>query len=345
MNRLRIAFVPGDPGGIGPELTVKVLSSPPPDVDILLVGDEKVVTRGEQTAGARIDRTPVAGDSLSAAWPAHPHPLLFLQQNGASPEEIAPGSATAAGGRASLRELECAVDLAARGIVDGVCFAPLNKQAMKLGGMDAQDELHHLAGFLGFSGCLSEINITDAGVWTSRVTSHVPLRRVPDLIDREKIKASARLLSRALREYGVPSPQIAVAALNPHGGDGGNFGREEIDIIAPAVKELREEGMRAAGPYPADTLFRRVLSENIHGVVTMYHDQGQIALKLQGFERGVSVLGGLPVAVATPAHGTAYDIAGRNAAFTGATEAALHVVIRMAAQKRERARGQEQHEN
>lgn len=343
MNRLRIAFVPGDPGGIGPELTAKVLSSPPAEVDMLLVGDEKVVTHGEQVAGVCMNRATVAEDSLSTAWPARP--LLFLQRNGASPDEISPGGATAAGGRASLRELECAVDLAARGIVDGVCFAPLNKHAMKLGGMDAQDELHHLAGFLGFSGCLSEINITDAGVWTSRVTSHVPLRRVPDLIDGKKIKASARLLSRALREYGVPAPQIAVAALNPHGGDGGNFGREEIDIIAPAVKELREEGMRAVGPYPADTLFRRALAENIHGVVTMYHDQGQIALKLQGFERGVSVLGGLPVAVATPAHGTAYDIAGRNAAFTGATEAALQVVIQMAAQKRERARGKERHEN
>ena len=335
MSRVRIAFVPGDPNGIGPELTAKVLSSPPAGADIFLIGGEEVIRAGEQVAGLQIRRTEISEDALLETRGGDS--IYFLRREGMSAERMTPGEAAAEGGRTSLGELEHAVRLAARGVVDGVCFAPLNKEAMIMGGMRATDELHHIADFLEFEGPVSEFNIMDTGVWTSRVTSHVPLRLVPGLIDGEKIKAAARLIERALRDSGVAAPKVAVAALNPHGGDGGNFGREEIDIIAPAVKALREEGMQAEGPYPADTLFRRAALAGFHGVVTMYHDQGQIAMKLQGFERGVSVLGGLPTIIATPAHGTAFDIVGQNKAFTGATEAALQTSIRIAENKKKEA--------
>ena len=328
MSNPRIAFVPGDANGIGPELTAKVLSVPLPGADILLIGDESVIRYGERIADKHINFVKVSEEQL---FPSRKDgELAFLPYGEEMRVDIFSGRLCPVAGRKSLAELSYAARLAQQGLVDGVCFAPLNKEAMKWGGMKESDELHHIAGVLSYAGHISEINIMDSGVWTSRVTSHVALRDVPNLITADKICASARLVEDALMRAGVKEPKIAVAALNPHGGDGGNFGREEIDIIAPAVAALCEKGMRAVGPYPADTLFCRTDKECIHGIVTMYHDQGQIALKLNGFEHGVSVLGGLPVAIATPAHGTAFDIAGENKTFTSAMERALQTIIGMA---------------
>jgi 4-hydroxythreonine-4-phosphate dehydrogenase len=138
------------------------------------------------------------------------------------------------------------------------------------------------------------------------------------------------LTDRCLREAGIANPRIAVAALNPHAGDGGNFGREEIDVIEPAVKAGIARGFNAFGPYPADTVYGRALRGDFDAVLTMYHDQGQIAMKLVGFDRGVTLMGGLPFPVCTPAHGTAYDIAGQGIANVGATREAVLLAARMA---------------
>jgi 4-hydroxythreonine-4-phosphate dehydrogenase len=139
------------------------------------------------------------------------------------------------------------------------------------------------------------------------------------------------MLHDALRRAGNATPRIGVCGLNPHNGDNGNFGREEIDIIAPGVELAAQRGYAAAGPYPADTIFVRARDGAFDGIVTMYHDQGQIAMKLMGFERGVTVQGGLPVAITTPAHGTAYDIAGRGVANVQAMSNALAIAARMGA--------------
>ena len=327
-NPPRIVLTPGDANGIGPELTAKFLASAPSGARIVLTGDEKVVRLGESQAGVSLNLFPAADFSKVDAAPQGAVP--FLPRANVPAAEMLPGKVRAACGRASLDDLKFAADAVRRGMADGVLFAPLNKAAMKSGGMKTQDELHCLAEHLGCGGPVSEINILSGGPWTSRVTSHVALREVADLIDGEKIAESARLVESALRDFGVGAPRIAVAALNPHAGDGGNFGREEIEVIAPAVARLRADGMNADGPFPADTLFIRAMAGEFDAVVTMYHDQGQIALKLTGFHRGVTVQGGLPVPVATPAHGTAFDIAGKGAAKTGATEAAFEVVRRMA---------------
>ena len=133
----------------------------------------------------------------------------------------------------------------------------------------------------------------------------------------------------------METPRIAVAGLNPHAGDGGNFGREEIDVIAPAVQRAVEKGFNASGPYPADTVYVRARNGEFDAVLSMYHDQGQIAMKLMGFDRGVTMMGGFPFPICTPAHGTAYDIAGRGIANLGASKAAVLLAARMA--KRNRA--------
>jgi 4-hydroxythreonine-4-phosphate dehydrogenase len=170
------------------------------------------------------------------------------------------------------------------------------------------------------------------GLWNARVTSHIPLKDVSAALSVERIVQALELTANALRAAGFQPPRIGVAALNPHAGDGGNFGREEIDIIEPAVRQAKEKGVPADGPYPADTVFVRAKRGQFDAVLTMFHDQGQIAMKLLGFDRGVTVLGGFPFPICTPAHGTAYDIAGKGIANVGAARAALLLAAQMARQ-------------
>jgi 4-hydroxythreonine-4-phosphate dehydrogenase len=226
--------------------------------------------------------------------------------------------------------LRLALDLARRGSVDAVCFAPLNKAALRAGGMAQEDELRWFADVLDHRGACGEFNVLDK-LWTSRVTSHVALREVSDLLTAEGVATAIAMLHDALRRAGNPHPRIGVCGLNPHNGDNGSYGREEIDIIEPGVKLATQRGYPADGPYPADTIFVRAKNGAFDGIVTMYHDQGQIAMKLMGFERGVTVQGGLPVAITTPAHGTAYEIAGRGVANTQAMKNALAIAVRMGA--------------
>jgi 4-hydroxythreonine-4-phosphate dehydrogenase len=182
---------------------------------------------------------------------------------------------------------------------------------------------------LGFEGAATEFNILE-GLWNARVTSHIPLAKVAASLSVEAIVEALGLTADALRAAGFTPPRIGVAALNPHAGDGGNFGREEIDIIEPAVRKAKAMGLPAEGPYPADTVFVRAKGGQFDAVLTMYHDQGQIAMKLLGFDRGVTLLGGFPFPICTPAHGTAYDIAGRGIANVGAARAALLLAAKMA---------------
>jgi 4-hydroxythreonine-4-phosphate dehydrogenase len=220
------------------------------------------------------------------------------------------------------------MDAALAGEIDAICFAPLNKHAMKLGGLKHEDELHHFAQYLGVHGYFCEFN-TLGTLWTSRVSSHVPLKDAASLLSRERIVDAATLIYRSLQANGVAEPKVAVAAFNPHGGDGGTCGREEIDTIEPAVRELNANGLPVAGPYPADTIFLRARNGEFDAIVTMYHDQGQIAIKLLGFSQGVTVQGGLPIPITTPAHGTAYDIAGLGKANVDATANAFVIACRM----------------
>ena len=210
-----------------------------------------------------------------------------------------------------------------------MCFTPFNKQAMRLAQPPYEDEIGFTSGVLGFKGAATEFNILE-GLWNARVTSHIPLAEVSSALSVDAIVQALELTATALRAAGFKPPRIGVAALNPHAGDGGNFGREEIDIIEPAVKKAKAKGLPADGPYPADTVFVRAKAGQFDAVLTMFHDQGQIAMKLLGFDRGVTLLGGYPFPICTPAHGTAYDIAGKGVANVGAARAALLLAAKMA---------------
>jgi 4-hydroxythreonine-4-phosphate dehydrogenase len=306
-----IGVLLGDPTGIGPELVAKLLALPETcdTAEVVVVGDPDIYRRGAEIAGT---------GQVSAEFIEH-----------SSGDEYPLGRVSAAGGAYALASLKVALENLEAGIVDAIVYAPLNKQAMKLAGMPHEDELHYFASLLRHTGTVSEINVC-GDLWTSRVTSHIPLSAVAGSITIDQIRSVAHLLHGALVKSGVAAPRIAVAALNPHAGEGGLLGTEEITTIAPAVDRLRSDGLDATGPWPADTLFIAATRGDYDGVVTMYHDQGQIALKLLGFDRGVTVAGGLPVAITTPAHGTAFNIAGKGVADVGATREAFRIACRMA---------------
>ena len=246
------------------------------------------------------------------------------------------GEASAKGGGFAMTNYKTALRLAQDGVIDAICFTPFNKAALRLAGNPYDDELHLAADVLGHRGPCSEYNVLEA-LWNARVTSHVPLAKVSSLLTIDSIMQALTLTNATLKAAGFAYPRIAVAGLNPHAGDGGNFGREEIDVIAPAVAKAKAMQIGAEGPYPADTVFLRARDGKCDAVLTMYHDQGQIAMKLMGFERGVTVLGGLPVPICTPAHGTAYDIAGQGIANVEASRRAFLLACAMGEARRKAA--------
>ena len=327
-RRPRLAVLLGDPNGIGPEIGVKLLARAATcaAADVVVYTDPAILAAGERVANARIDVVRAAPGAL--AFERGRPTLVAMDLIDA--KAITPGRATLEGGRAAFAALDTAAEAAKRGDVDGIVFAPLNKHALRLAGLDQEDELRYLQVKFGVDGFVSEFNITGA-LWTSRVTSHIPLRDVADAITIGGVVDAVDIANRYLKASGVAAPRIAVAGLNPHAGDGGSIGREEIDVIAPAVGRARIAGVDAHGPLSPDTLFLAARRGDFDAVVSMYHDQGQIAMKLMGFDSGVTLHGGLPVPVATCASGTAFDIVGRNVANSAGLEQAFDLAARIAA--------------
>lgn len=324
-----VALTLGDPAGIGPELIARLLgqTDATTHANIVLVGDAWLWADGQKIAGVQVATQPVRSfaevraraDTSLPAW---------LPMDTVAATQVVRGQAQAVGGASVLQVLNACMDATQHGEVDAICFAPLNKFAMKQGGLKHEDELHHFAQYLGVKTYFCEFN-TLGDLWTARVSSHVPLKDAASYLTRERIQQATRLIYRSLQAAGVAAPKVAVAAFNPHGGDGGTCGREEIDTIIPAVAALNAEGLAIGGPFPADTIFLKARDGEYQAIVTMYHDQGQIAIKLMGFSKGVTVQGGLPVPITTPAHGTAYDIAGQGKADVNATYNAFRIAARM----------------
>ncbi len=330
-----VALTLGDPAGIGAELIARLLAKPEAtqQANLVLIGDPWLWAQGQRTAGVEVATAPLAALS-DARKRADTRLPAFVAVNSIAAADVQTGQVGAAGGRSVLQVLDQCMDAALAGAIDAICFAPLNKQAMKLGGLRHEDELHHFAEYLGVQGYFCEFN-TLGDLWTSRISSHVPLKDVASYLSEERIAQAAELLYNALRASGIAQPKVAIAGFNPHNGDGGTCGREEIDTIAPAVQALQARDWPSDapfhGPFPADTIFLKAQAGEYQAIVTMYHDQGQIAIKLLGFSRGVTVQGGLPIPITTPAHGTAYDIAGQGRASVEATWQALRIASRMGA--------------
>ncbi|WP_342594045.1 4-hydroxythreonine-4-phosphate dehydrogenase PdxA [Salinicola lusitanus] len=327
-----IALAMGDPAGISPELTARLAADETVKraARLVIIGDRRIFDEGARTAGLSPTLDAIDEQSPLADLASTP---AFLDLANLAPEDVDPGEATPAGGEFASANFRHALALAHDGRVDAVCFTPFNKKAMRYANPGYDDEIRFVADAIGFDGKAREFNILES-VWNARVTSHIPLKDVAAALSPESIIDELTLTHRCLQQAGHDRPRIAVAGLNPHAGDGGSFGMEEIDIIEPAIRRAREQGLEVEGPFPADTVFLRAVKEGFHAVLTMYHDQGQIAMKMMGFDSGVTMLGGLPFPVCTPAHGTAYDIAGRGIADLGASRQALLLAARMADQAR-----------
>lgn len=315
----RLVMVPGDYSGIGPELMVQLLS------------DGANRSRASIQVTATAEEARAIARTISVELPESEN-IEFIGTTYDGPA-IPQGHVSLAAGRRALADLSRAVDLCAGGDADGVMFLPLNKAALGRAGMVEEDELRWFANRLDYPGFTSELNFIESLV-TARVTSHVPISEVANGIRAGRVVETIELLDRVLKDTKMSNPRIAVCALNPHAGEGGKFGREEIEDILPAVDLARSRGIDVEGPFPCDTLFGRAVAGDYDGVVTMYHDQGQIAMKLLGFDQGVTVHGGLPVPIATPAHGTAHAIVGTGTADLGPSRHAFDLAVRMAGQSR-----------
>jgi 4-phospho-D-threonate 3-dehydrogenase / 4-phospho-D-erythronate 3-dehydrogenase len=327
-----VGLMLGDVTGIGPEISAKLLASGTlqSKARTVVIGDARVLELGLRDAGVSLKYTAYA-DIDAVKWPRDNVPLVDLKN--VDPAQFKRGEASAESGRLCGDTLKAMIDLALADKLDGICFAPLNKGAMNKGGWKFNDEHQMFAKLTGHSGFFGEMNVIKE-FSTFRVTSHVALREAVNMITPERISAAVNLANDTLRAAGRAAPRIGVAALNPHNGENGLFGDEEIRIIRPTVDKLHTAGINCTGPIPSDTIFLRALKGDFDGVVMMYHDQGQIATKLLGFNKGVTVTAGLRTVFTTPAHGTAYAIVGQGKADTGALEHAFTLAARMAITRR-----------
>ena len=328
-----IGLMLGDVTGIGPEISTRLLAGGAlSDVArIAVIGDARVFELGCADAGVkppwRAYQTVGAID-----WSRAEIPVVDL--GNVDPAKIKRGEMSAESGRLTGATLKHMIELALAGELDGISFAPLNKRALHEGGWKYPDEHQMFAALTKHEGFFGEMNVIKEFA-TFRATSHVSLREAVNMISPERITAAVRLADATLKANGIASPRIGVAALNPHSGEGGLFGDEEIRIIAPAVRAACDEGIDARGPFAPDTVFMRARNAAGHPgefdvVVAMTHDHGLIPVKYLGVENGVNVTLGLPFVRTSPDHGTAFDIAGTGRADPASFAAAVRMARRLA---------------
>jgi 4-hydroxythreonine-4-phosphate dehydrogenase len=321
MPKRHLAVTMGDPAGIGPEIIVKACSRlrkrlEDADLRLLIIGSGRAFEQANQKLAAGLDVTYVEVDD--ANWPN----LSFLQAD----EEgtpILPGVMSADGGRFSYKAVEQGVRLALSGRVGGIVTAPLNKEALNKAGYHYPGHTEMLAELTGVRG--SVMLLAHGNMRVSHVSTHVALQDVPARLTPERLRHVIDLTHSALLNIGIASPRIAVAALNPHAGEGGLFGRQDMDVSQPTIERAVSDGLDVVGPVPGDTVFVKLRAGQYDAVVAMYHDQGHIPVKLLGFEvdpetgkwqelSGVNITLGLPIIRTSVDHGTAFDIAGKGIA-------------------------------
>jgi len=330
----------GDVAGVGPEVIARAWEESPLRglARPFVVGSRPVLERALAVAGVRADVQPITRPE-----DAEPSALVIpcLEATEEDVASVPPGQVDARAGRAAFDFLATAIDLALAGRVDAITTLPLNKEALHAGGVRHPGHTEILAERCGVPDHAMMLYLgpeavpNGAGLGVVHVTLHVALRSVFDLITGEAVESKILLAHNALRPLtGGRPPRVAVAALNPHAGEGGLFGDEERRIIAPAVERAQRAGVDVTGPEAADTLFSRAMGGAFDAVVAMYHDQGHVALKTVGFDRAVNVTLGLPIVRTSVAHGTAYDIAWQGRAETSSLIEAVRVAARIVSGRR-----------
>jgi len=335
-NRPLLAITMGDPAGIGPEVVVGALSrrAVRSICRPLVIGDARVLRRAAAWQGRRFGRRLVASAEEAEL---HPDRVCLLDLANADPDSIPIGEVTAVAGRAAADYIERALTLAQERRVAGIVTAPISKEALRLAGLAYAGHTEMLSALCG--GCEVAMLLVHGAMRVSHVTTHVALREACDRVTRSRVLSVIRLTDQALQRLKLPRRRIAVSGLNPHAGESGLFGEEEIREIAPAVADARAQGLDVVGPLPPDTVFARQRGGEFDAVVAMVHDHGHIAVKTLGFERdakgrmrtaGVNVTLGLPIIRTSVDHGTAFDIAGKGVADPTSMVEAILLAAQMA---------------
>ncbi|MEW6053183.1 MAG: 4-hydroxythreonine-4-phosphate dehydrogenase PdxA [Nitrospirota bacterium] len=320
----KIAITMGDPGGIGPEIVLMSLLSPlvRKCCSPVVIGDLSVMheTIDLLKLPLKIRAVDTPDDSRDSGKTID---LIDL----AACRMIPAHRPTARGGNASVSYVKKAVALALSKKVDGIVTAPISKEALKIAGFRWPGHTEMIAELTRTKDYA--MMLTGGPLRVILVTIHTALKLVPSLITTQKVARTLRLAHRACTMLGIKKPRIAVAGLNPHAGEKGMFGDEEMKIIIPAVRRAAREGIPISGPYPPDTLFHKAYKGEVDMVVCMYHDQGLIPLKMIAFDKGVNVTVGLPFVRTSPDHGTAYDIAGKGIADPSSMIEAIMLAARL----------------
>jgi 4-hydroxythreonine-4-phosphate dehydrogenase len=312
-----LAVALGDPAGIGPEITAKAWErrdseGVPP---FFAVGSPEAL-RAVWDGPLQV----VAGPDEAAHCFRERLPVIRIDAAG----ETLPGQPTLEGARNSLDALELAVGLARSGASSGLVTGPVSKAQLYAIGFTHPGQTEFVAERCGIAAEMVAMMLAGPTLRTVPVTTHVALRDVPDLLTTELIVARGRTTIRALKRlFGIERPRLAVAGLNPHAGEGGALGREEIDLVIPAIERLREEEAQVTGPHAPDTMFHARMRSTYDAALCLYHDQALVPLKTLHFDEGVNITLGLPIVRTSPDHGTAFDIAGQDRAEPTAMLAAL----------------------
>jgi 4-hydroxythreonine-4-phosphate dehydrogenase len=323
-EKTSLAITVGDPAGVGPEIVMKAIARcsgrlGDGTLRLTIIGCAEALDAAADGLGvSRLAR--VARPTIEIEGAGMGVGVIAIEPGRQAPPV---GIVSAEAGRHAYLAIERAVDLAVAGTIDGIVTAPLNKEALNLAGYAFSGHTDMLAHLTGTSGSVMMLAHGDFRV--THLTTHVALADVPKLLTPERLTRTLDLTLDALRNLGIEAPRIGVAALNPHAGEGGIFGREDIDITAPVVKAYRDKGVSVDGPLPGDTVFVKLRGGQFDAVVAMYHDQGHIPVKLLGFHtdpktgawealNGVNVTLGLPIIRTSVDHGTAFDIAGKGVA-------------------------------
>ncbi len=310
----------GDPAGVGPEIAVAAWRALGPDVPFAWIGDARHLPKGTPVA----EIASVAEARRAEGFPVLPHPFAAL---------AAPGAPDPANAPATVSAIARGVELVSSGAAGGLVTAPINKKVLIDGaGFAFPGHTEYLAALAGVDEVV--MMLAAPALRVVPATIHIPLSEVPAALSAEGLTKTIRITHAALmRDFGVPAPRIAVAGLNPHAGEGGAMGREEIELISPVIAALRAEGLEVSGPHSGDTLFHPAARARYDAAIAMYHDQALIPIKTIDFEGGVNATLGLPFVRTSPDHGTAYDIAGQGVADATSMIAALRLAARMAARR------------
>lgn len=317
--RLPLAMALGDPAGIGPEVAAKAWEKRH-EADLrpfFVVGDARSIRAVWQGPIACLSNPAGAMDIFDRALP-----LVQVEDAG----DIIPGEPNVAGARCSLDSLEMAVGLTRSGVAAAIITGPVSKAQLYGIGFVHPGQTEFVAERCGISTDNVVMMLAGPSLRTVPITTHIPLKDVPTRLTSDLIVAKARTTERGLaRDFGIERPRLVIAGFNPHAGEGGALGREEIDIVLPALERLREEGIEIEGPLAADTMFHPRARERYDAALCLYHDQALIPLKTLHFDEGVNLTLGLPIIRTSPDHGTAFAIAGHDCANPGATIAAIQL--------------------